>query len=79
MKNIESFKEFQNLFSSTKLEIGIVNIPISEDPLVEILNEIWPNITNEKGYSDKSSFTFIDFMRLMKENHRVYEYRQLSN
>jgi len=79
MRNIETFQEFQHLFSSSKLEIGIDNLPITEDNIVEMSKEIWSDIINEKGYSEKSFFTFTEFMRLMKKNHKGFEYRLLSN
>ena len=47
MKNIERFREFQNFFSSSNLKIGIDNILLSEENLLEIPKEIWSDIINE--------------------------------
>ena len=79
MKNIETFQELKNLQSSLKLEMGIHNIRITEDDLVEMLKQILSYIVNEKGYGDKSFFTFTKFMRLMKNNHKGFEYKILIN
>ena len=49
MNNIETFQEFQNLFSSSNLELGIDNIPITKDNIVEMSKETWLDIRNEKN------------------------------
>ena len=49
MNNIETFQEFQNLFSSSNLELGIDNIPITKDNIVEMSKETWLGIRNEKN------------------------------
>ncbi len=56
MRDIATFCEFQLIFSSSNLEIGIDHIPKSEEDLVEMPKEIWSDIINEKGYNETYFF-----------------------
>ena len=79
MNNITDFNDFQNFFSSSKLEIGVDNIPMSDDNIVAISKEVWTDIINEKGYDEKSFLTFVEFMKLLQESNQGFEYRLMKN
>ena len=54
MRIIESTREFQIIFSASKLEIGIDNIPKTVDKLVKMSKVIcWSNIISKKDYKEK--------------------------
>ena len=79
MNNITDFNDFQTFFSSSKLEIGVDNVPISDDNIVAISKEVWTDIINEKGYDEKSFLTFVEFMKLLQESNKGFEYRLMKN
>ena len=61
MHECEHFQDFVNMFNTTKLPIGIDNMPLTEDNIVQIVNDLWIEIMNDDNNTD-TMVTFQEYM-----------------
>ena len=52
---------------------------MSDDNIVAISKQVWRDIINEKGYDEKSFLTFVEFMKLLQESNKRFEYGLMKN
>ena len=73
------FNDFQTFFSSSKLGIGIDYICIINENIVEISNEILSDMINGQAYDEKSCVTLMEFMKVIQESMKGFEYRWMRD
>ena len=61
MHECENFQDFVNMFNTRKLPIGIDNMLLTEDNIVQMVNDLWIEIMNDDNNTD-TMVTFQEYM-----------------
>ena len=61
MHECENFQDFVNMFNTRKLSIGIDNMLLTEDNIVQMVNDLWTEIMNDDNNTD-TMVTFQEYM-----------------
>ena len=57
----ENFQDFLNMFNTSKLPIGIHNMPLTDDNIVQMGKDLWLEIMNDDDHTD-TIVTFQEYM-----------------
>ena len=68
MHECENFQDFVNMFKTTKLPIGIDNMPLTEDNIVQMGKDLWIEIMNDNNNTD-TMVTFQEYMLSLKSQN----------
>ncbi len=52
MHECENFHDFLNMFNTSKLPVGIDNMPLTDDNIVQMGKDLWLEIMNDDGNTD---------------------------
>ena len=73
IKDLEDYNDFKSLIQSSKLEIGIDNIDITNDDIAQIGKEIWFDIMNNNT-SEETFCTFSQYMTILSQQQSGFEF-----
>ena len=71
MHECGNFKDFQNMFKTTRLHNGIDDIPLTKDNIAQMGKELWIEIMNDDNCQD-SIITFQEYMLNLQENNKGF-------
>ena len=71
MHNCDNFKDFQDMFKTTKLHNGIDDIPLTDDNIAQMGKELWIEIMNDDNCQD-SIITSQEYMLSLEANNKGF-------
>ena len=74
ISNVQCFKEFEDLCNASNLDLGLDNAPITDDNVVEVVNEVWEELTSNASCNDNVIFTFQEFMEFLKQSNSGFRH-----
>ena len=71
--NFESYNDFKALHNTSNLDIGLDNIPLSDDDIATVEKELWKEIMSNEPDED-AIVTFKECMELLKDSNVGFHY-----
>ena len=71
MHNCDSFNDFQDMFKTSRLHVGVDDIPLTDDNIVQMGKELWLEIMNDDKCED-SILTFQEYMLSLEATNKDF-------
>ena len=71
MHDCGNFKDFQDMFKTTRLHNGIDDIPLTDNNIAQMGKELWIEIMNDDNCQDYI-ITFQEYMLNLEENSKGF-------
>ena len=71
MHNCDSFNDFQDMFKTSRLHVGVDDIPLTDDNIVQMGKELWLEIMNDDN-CEHSILTLQEYMLSLEATNKVF-------
>ena len=71
MHECENFQEFVNMFNTTKLPIGVDNMPLTADNITQMGKDLWLEIMNDANNVD-TIVTFQEYILSLQSQNEGF-------
>ena len=71
MHNFDSFNDFKDMLKTSRLHVGVDDIPLTDDNIAQMKKDLWLEIMNDDNCED-SILTFQEYMLSLESNNKGF-------